>query len=350
MPNSLEMVLSNRIYIRHNDKIIYYKSPSANLKNRASLIYNEVVQDHLFDEWPTKHQVRSWLIQNNIIVATYEKSLSELNKNIEDCKVRLYQAFFKDKERKKVAKELALLEERLRDIEGKVHSLDYITLEGYGELVKNHFIIKNSVFLGKKAYLGEDFEFDIYEYIINKINDGRPKYSELRALARHDEWGSIWRASKQRPFSGPINQWTDEQKSLVNITQMYDSVYKHPDCPVDDIINDDNMLDGWLIFQRRKNEAERKKNNTKNIVAGVDNGKGGDQFIFMGDEDDYSEEGVKQFIENINDLNDSQGKFIKGQRQQVIQKMGEATPNNFLDAQLEIAAQQRQGFMKNTKR
>lgn len=40
---------------------------------------------------------------------------------------------------------------------------------------------------------------------------------------------------------------------------MYDSVYEHPECPNDKVIDDDDMLDGWMISQRRKIDKAKKQ-------------------------------------------------------------------------------------------
>ena len=40
---------------------------------------------------------------------------------------------------------------------------------------------------------------------------------------------------------------------------MYDNIQESMDCPTEDVINDDDMLDGWFIVQNRKREKDKKE-------------------------------------------------------------------------------------------
>jgi hypothetical protein len=40
---------------------------------------------------------------------------------------------------------------------------------------------------------------------------------------------------------------------------MYDSVYEHPESPSEQIIDDHDLLDGWMIKQKRDNDRKKKQ-------------------------------------------------------------------------------------------
>ena len=43
-----------------------------------------------------------------------------------------------------------------------------------------------------------------------------------------------------------------DQKNILILSRMYDNVQESLDCPADDIMQDDDMLDGWFIHQKNK--------------------------------------------------------------------------------------------------
>ena len=85
--------------------------------------------------------------------------------------------------------------------------------------------------------------------------------SEIRELARSEPWKSIWSSSKNEGvlFGKRAIELSEEQKHLIMWSTMYDSIGESPDSPSDKIIADDDMLDGWLILQRREREHNKKE-------------------------------------------------------------------------------------------
>lgn len=84
---------------------------------------------------------------------------------------------------------------------------------------------------------------------------------------------------------------------------MYSNVRQHPECPAEDIINDDIALDGWFIFQNRKSEKEKKKNALLDKIGGNIRDKADHVFIMTKDEEE---------AKSIHDLNGPEEKqFIK---------------------------------------
>lgn len=91
----------------------------------------------------------------------------------------------------------------------------------------------------------------------------------LRALARHDGWKILWRSSKESnasPFDGSTSSWSDNQRKIVYWSDFYDSIYKHPECPDQHVIDNDESLQGWLNDQSAKNDKLKK--NTPPVRSG----------------------------------------------------------------------------------
>lgn len=339
----IDRICSNRLLFTIDGKNYCYKSPSEHLRYRSSILYNEILEENRFEEWISKDEARLLLIRNGFFSFDIENSIKELEKVIDNLKIDLYKsAFSGEKERLSISKRLKLSKDKHHELLNKLHMLDQYTLEGYARLVKIKYLLLNSVYYkGKKIHCYK-LPAKTLEKIISKINQNLLDYTTIRELAKSDIWSSIWRASNGRPFIGKAISWSEEQKNLILISKMYDSVYKSSECPPDEVIKNDDMLDGWLLLQQREHE---KKKNTKLMedsgkFAKNKNNRGGETFIVANNVDEAS---------RINSMNDNQALAIKAQRQALINKQGEAKDGQFLDKKLEFQAQAKEKFMKNVK-
>jgi hypothetical protein len=92
---------------------------------------------------------------------------------------------------------------------------------------------------------------------------------------------------------------------------MYDNVYEHSERPIDAIIHDDDLLDGWFISMRRKSDEEKKKD-VKNAIT-KKHPKAGEIFM-MANSPEHAQE--------IEKMNDTRAKIIKNKMAQVGQVKG----------------------------
>ena len=72
-----------------------------------------------------------------------------------------------------------------------------------------------------------------------------------------------------------MSHMTDWQRALVSWSMLYDSIYENPDCPSDEVIRDDRLLDAWMEDQHEKKARERGQNSMetnkhKNVGVLVD--------------------------------------------------------------------------------
>jgi hypothetical protein len=100
----------------------------------------------------------------------------------------------------------------------------------------------------------------------------------------------------------------DEQILLMTLSRMYDNIYENPDRPDELVINDDDMLDGWLLVQKKKREQEAREA-TKEIMERR-HGNAGEIFIMADTEDD---------IKDIEKMNDARARVIKHRIEQAVQ-------------------------------
>ena len=79
----------------------------------------------------------------------------------------------------------------------------------------------------------------------------------IRAIARTGEWRGRWKASQETSapvFDGSPSGWDANKRHLTWWSDFYDSVYRHPECPGDDVIRNDDALQEWMNGQIAKNK------------------------------------------------------------------------------------------------
>jgi hypothetical protein len=79
------------------------------------------------------------------------------------------------------------------------------------------------------------------------------------------EWRARWKASTKTGsplFEGPVMDWTINQVALVFWSNFYDSIYEHPERPVQKVIDNDDLLDKWVEDQSKKMEDRARKNSS----------------------------------------------------------------------------------------
>ena len=119
---------------------------------------------------------------------------------------------------------------------------------------------------------------------------------------------------------------------------MYDNIYEHPKCPPESIIEDDDVLDGWMLKERKIREKEKEE---ELVDARFSNLKEADE-VFLPAR-------TKTDVEKINNLNDTRGKMVKQQRNSVIQSKGKAVDADFQDRQVALQAKSNEKFIEAVK-
>jgi hypothetical protein len=121
---------------------------------------------------------------------------------------------------------------------------------------------------------------------------------------------------------------------------MYDRIYESPDCPSEEVINDDDMLDGWLLVQKRHREGERQKQELQQKVGGK-LGKADDVFLMAE---------TPQDAQKIDMLNEPHMARIKKQRMAEIKSQGgQLLEQQLADVKMKRIMQLRQAFSQQIK-
>ena len=293
-------IICGYYYININDETYKVFSPDIEIKQEAHTLYNKILSDHKFDQesWITQKDTEKMLKETGVWDSSTEKDLEILENRLEDMKIELYLKFEDPVMKRKIKSSIETGKKKINDMHMKKHSLDHLTLENYASSLKNEFIIINTVYLnGKKALDSDNVPADVLETFVLTLGVSSMSMESLRAVARSDLWKSYWDAAKGDIFPPPAYKWTDEQRLIVNLSKMYDSVREHTNVPDDNVIADDDALDGWMAFYRRKAEKERKKDKLMDAV-GNKYKNAGEIFIVTNDQEQAKE---------IYSLNDAKG-------------------------------------------
>jgi len=113
---------------------------------------------------------------------------------------------------------------------------------------------------------------------------------------------------------------------LISWSQLYDNIAEHPECPPDDLINDDDALDGWMINQKR--EREQKKNQNSIDSSLTDKVKNSSEIFIVAHS--------QKERDRIESMNSPEVKAIKRSREKIIQEKGEVSDLDFSDVRRDI--------------
>jgi len=267
----LYRVISGFYLITINDieyKIIY---PDLSIKQRAHSLYNDILKNNRFDtkHWLRKSQAEILLQKNGIWTSEQEEELKILKNRLEDIKIELYLKYADPPLKKKIKDSIKTANKKINEMYSKKNSMEHLTLEYYADTIKNEYILSQTIYIKDK--LAFDFnhsnQYELHE-VISELRQHTISISELKALARSELWKSYWTASSTDIFSPPSYNWSDDQRTLINLTKMYDNIYENPDRPENAVIEDDDALEGWMIFTHRKYEKERKKTKLMDSIGG----------------------------------------------------------------------------------
>lgn len=337
----LHRIFSGYLLFYHNNDKYELKKISHTIKYEADLIYQKIIHDEKYGDWIREEDMTEIMIDLGLWTRDTFKNISNLEKRIESLKVSLFKSLIDFSKQKSIRRELESHKNQLNSINSKRAEFMANTLEGYASSIKHEYIICNNLYKNnKKVFNNNDknaSSYIIFNELVNKINKYIISISDFKELARSNIWKSYWNAEKNNVFRGPVIDWTDDQRSLVNITKMYDSVYEHPECPSEKVIEDDDMLDGWMILQKRQNEKAKAQGNIDQINPNLKNAS--EVFLFGKN----SEE-----IQDILDLNSEESKRNMKEKITHINQVGTSNDADLPDIQRSLM-QQTTEIIRNRK-
>lgn len=324
-------------YLRYKvgDKVLKIYPPNKDVMYEAQELYLDTLDYCQNRGILTEFDVFYELIKYNIWTEQMEEDYKILPKNIETLKLELFNNKFRSNIRKKTREYLDISKKEYIRLHNIRHSWDYLTDAGIAASSKIQYIIENSTY-----YNGELYNWETP--VINAVNFFfRHSLNEeiIRELARSDPWTAIWSSRTKSGIVFP-EPMTTEQRMLISWTTLYDNIQQSPDFPGGNILDDDDMLDGWLIAQKKKREQEVNQHQAESISDNPKIAGAGEIFIPADTVED---------AEKITSLNDARGNVARKTRLKQLDKQGRVSVQNFHDIRRQIQMDFNKNFSDTVK-
>lgn len=338
------------------DEMTYYlSSPSQFHIFVGNELYADLIEQcknlHIFSE----QEMVDYLCSIGLWSPQEQEELDGYNKTLENLKLELFEYIYRINDFMLCKLRIKKAKQRYMDLLNKRHNYDYLTAEGLATFQKMNYLIGAGLKDSKYKPLWEDTEFlqdrtGILDSVRHIYQNTRISESMLRELARTEPWRMYWSVcDKSNIFGRSPLELTEEQKSLVAWTKLYDSVYESIDCPDDKVITDDDLLDAWLILQRRKrNEDKTEKRREETKLSKNDKINSAQQvFVMVGDDIDPITGKKIQLVQNLEEaqeldkiINNDVARAAKQARFKAIQEGGELIKHvNLSDVRQDINIQ-----------
>jgi hypothetical protein len=324
-------IISGDQFFLHDNIRYLLTKPSLHLKLEADILYQDTYEDNLFNGFFLEEDLDYLLIEFDMASPFLKTDLANTEKSLSKSKMELFKNWIDIKKRKAYKKEIQNLKNKLTGLYNIKHSLDFLTLEHYCDNIKNQYVISRCLYRADSKEIVfasiESIEYGFFNSIMQTIANNVIDISSYKAIARHDYWRNYYNTNKFNVFNCSASELSEEQRALLNTSIMYDRIYEHPDCPEPDIIQDDDALDGWMLYQQEKNKAEKTKKGVDNMLS---NKVKNSSEIFLMAQD-------KEQQENIWNLNSSESKArIQEKTQLVLNSTSEVQEHQLPDVQRDI--------------
>lgn len=236
----------------------------------------------------TEEQMEQWMIATKLLPSDFKKLQDTFNKEIDNQKLSLYKSRQSAKKVNQIRYLLNELRSDLLNLRRPKNEFSQNTCEFIAHLDQRMYILRCTTMYGKKKYTGSNFAkvFAIWQ-------DSLLSETTIRELARCYSWKSIWNIHKSNKIGSLFKQYkrknidlTVNQRNLITWSNIYDNVSESMDCPSEDVISDDDMLDGWFIDQKNKREKEAKKDSISDKIKSSKIANANHVFVMAEDEEE----------------------------------------------------------------
>ena len=329
----LYRVLSGKILFTYKNEQYELKNSSVDIKYEAQILYDSIINDEKYNDWIRAEDLDNMLISLGLWSKDTNKIIKDIEKKIERSKVDMFLSAALSDKVKKIKRSLSEYRNQLNKIMDYKNDLFSHSLEGYASSIKNEYILCNTLFKNNMRVFPKQVSSDQASYIyfndlVTEVNKKNIAIDSYKELARSSMWRSYWNCNKEKVFNKAVCDWTDDQRTTVSVTRMYDNIYDHPECPSDNVIEDDDMLDGWMIHQREKNQKAKKQAQIDEMNPKLKNA----QEVFLMPQS-------KEEIEDIIGLNSPDSLRRMKEKMNYVQQVGSVDDGNLPDVRMDLMNQ-----------
>jgi hypothetical protein len=290
--------------------------------------YQKSYDEALNDQLMTHKDLEIYMGANGLWTNLQEQDLMTIKKRIDNVKLNMYTDRVNPKSVEKLRKRARAAERAYQHLLSVKNAFYVNSCEGFAEAAKVAFILTKTVFINDKPV---DKDHDIND-LMKFYNQSMNQDNVTRELARSEPWKSLWISSKHVKFNllfmKEDQDLTINQRNIILWSTTYDNIMESYEPPEHDVIEDDDLLDGWFVYSRKKREEEKKErdkeNNKKSKTRGsVNQERAGysrtdenqEEFILVNQDEGWG-------ANEINELNSPVAKQVIAERQAATSKAG----------------------------
>jgi hypothetical protein len=337
---TLQQIITGRTLCKVCGDILYIKSPTPEQKLVSQQIYMDMLYEAELEGVLTDAEMQKLLLANGLWSEEEEKELETAPTRIDNTKEEMYRQYaaFQSDKSNKARKLLNRIRLRAGALFQKRHTYDIYTCSGIATIYQlQHLLMQNTVRFDNTPIQTFDdifIRFLSEQYVIN-----RPADTEIRQISKIDVWKSIWNSAKGSTgvFGTSAVGLSDEQRSLIGWSRLYDNIMEASTPPEKKVMEDDDLLDGWLIVQHKKNQQENSGD-----ISEITKRHPNATEIFVPVE-------TYEDARRIEGLNDLGTQMVKQQRTNLIKKYGHVEEQHMPDSRQKIAMEATRRFVDNAK-
>jgi len=322
--------------ISNSSHTVYVHTPNMlqNLEaNRLAIkAYNQAEDEGLMCE----EEMNEWMIDHGLWSEEEEEAMKGIEEDIKTLRKEIYINRDNDRMRETIRRYIRAAEKGYAKMASKKAEYSQNTCEGIAISAKYKFIIEKCC----TDEHGNSYDFSdmSVDFVSLEYQSSTLSERQLREIAREEPWRSTWSVygkAENLLFNNKDRELTQDQKSILVWSTMYDNIQEHLECPSEEVIKDDDVLDGWFIIQKEKREQEKLEAEMSGELTN-DKIRNSHEVYMIADNDKR-----KQKIEK---MNNSTAAMFKKQREALVESRGTAQQNEFFDEKIGIRAQQGQMF------
>lgn len=295
-------------------------TPSLNLLYESEEIYCEYIQKK---NVLNQEEIRNFLINNGEVLSKDIGFLKDYPKLIEGFQKELCSNFY-TLDVDSIRSFIKQARQKRNQILDDLSKYEGYSLESVASYARSVFLVENTTYKNGKKY-----KFKKYSpiSIISELNNLNISNDDIRELTKKSSWSNTWYTLKgYNIFNGVPSL---EQQLLIMWSKIYDNIRESPNCPNEDLILDNDAIDGWLILQKEESLKKAAENTNKlNQNSKINNCQ--EVFIVAKSKED---------IDRINNMNSKNAQRIKEQRIKQVYSQGQVHHHNLVDVRMEVQEQ-----------
>lgn len=308
-------------------------------------IYSKKILGEISDDGLTEAARLEILQERNIWNGRLDAEMHGLINHQKVLLDEIKKSEFKSKQKQRLLATLEANKRRVSELSDIENRLSAVTVENFARIEKYKRILYWCTYVnGERCWKTWDqFEREDAAIVTRLVNEAffnrQCGEKEIRDIARSEPWRSLWKSSTGRDslFGKPVVQYSSMQRELAYWSLVYDSVFESSECPADDVIQNDDLLDAWFADQADKRKTKGKSTEVKNDKIANAQAVG----IFVDSPED---------AEKVYNLNDPITKGKIKQREQFIAAKGKVAEEMLPEAQQEMRMQMNKLAAQNAKR